>query len=101
MPDCARASEAKLMAATATHIHALLGRFPLIATALSHIVPHNAANCLNAPYPLLCFESLAIAASAAQVPDGLIAAGSAGRNGTNGIKIPNKSPRLCRGLLYS
>jgi hypothetical protein len=58
------------MAATATHIHALLGRFPLIATALSHIVPHNAANCLNAPYPLLCFESLAIAASAPQFRTG-------------------------------
>lgn len=36
------------MAATATHIHALFGRFPLIARALSHIVPHKGANRLNA-----------------------------------------------------
>lgn len=48
MPDCARATDAKVMAATATHIHAPFDRVPVIAAALSHIVPQQGSGRLNA-----------------------------------------------------
>jgi len=47
MPDCARARDAKVMAATATQIHASLERFIGIAATLSHIVPQLHCDCLN------------------------------------------------------
>jgi hypothetical protein len=45
MPDCARASDATVMATTVTHTHAPLGRFPVIIATSYQIVPQLDPHC--------------------------------------------------------
>src|SRR5580698_6134810 len=47
MPNCARASDATVMATTVTHTHAPLGRFPVMTATSSQIVPQLDSCCFT------------------------------------------------------